>query len=134
MTVTLTHPLMTPEPATPDEIVDAFLHGVATRRRDAVSLRRLLESHLWPYRRLLLLVVVLQSVQTFATLTLPPLNADLINHGVLEGDNAYIWRTGRDHARLLVRADRVRDHRRFATAPGWRWPSGATCAATSSTR
>ena len=31
MTVTLTHPLMAPEPATPEEIVDAFLHGVATR-------------------------------------------------------------------------------------------------------
>lgn len=30
MTVTLTHPLMTPEPATPEEIVDAFLHGVAS--------------------------------------------------------------------------------------------------------
>ena len=59
-----------------------------------MSLRRLLESNLWPYRRLLLLVVVLQSVQTFATLTLPQLNADLINRGVLEGDNAYIWRVG----------------------------------------
>jgi ATP-binding cassette, subfamily B, multidrug efflux pump len=59
-----------------------------------VSLRRLLESHLWPYRRTLLLVVVLQSVQTFATLTLPQLSADIINHGVLEGDNAYIWRVG----------------------------------------
>ena len=31
MTVTLTHPLMTDDPATADEIVDAFLHGVATR-------------------------------------------------------------------------------------------------------
>lgn len=31
MTLTLTHPLMTDEPATPHEIVDAFLHGVATR-------------------------------------------------------------------------------------------------------
>ena len=59
-----------------------------------MSLRRLLESHLWPYRRMLLLVVVLQSVQTFATLTLPQLSADIINHGVLEGDNAYIWRVG----------------------------------------
>ena len=59
-----------------------------------MSLRRLLETHLWPYRRLLLLVVVLQSVQTFATLTLPELSADLINHGVLQGDDAYIWRTG----------------------------------------
>ena len=59
-----------------------------------MSLRRLLGTHLWPYRRLLLLVVVLQTVQTFATLTLPSLNADIINHGVLAGDNAYIWRTG----------------------------------------
>jgi AcrR family transcriptional regulator len=32
MTVTLTHPFMTSDPATPEEIVDAFLHGVATRR------------------------------------------------------------------------------------------------------
>ena len=37
-----------------------------------MNLRRLLKSHLWPYRRLLLLVVVFQSVQTFATLTLHP--------------------------------------------------------------
>jgi AcrR family transcriptional regulator len=33
MTVTLTHPFMTSEPATPEEIVDAFLHGVASRPR-----------------------------------------------------------------------------------------------------
>src|SRR4051812_32951043 len=31
MTLTLTHPLMTDDPATPEEIVDAFLHGVATQ-------------------------------------------------------------------------------------------------------
>lgn len=31
MTITLTHPLMTDDPATPAEIVDAFLHGVATQ-------------------------------------------------------------------------------------------------------
>jgi ATP-binding cassette subfamily B protein len=59
-----------------------------------VNLRRLLKSHLWPYRRLLLLVVVFQSVQTFATLTLPELSADLINNGVLQGDNDYILRIG----------------------------------------
>ena len=40
------------------------------------------------------MVLVLQSIQTFATLTLPELNANLINEGVLEGDNAFIWRTG----------------------------------------
>ncbi len=59
-----------------------------------MNLRRLLKSYLWPYRRLLLLVVVLQAVQTFATLTLPQLSANLINKGVLLGDNGYIWRTG----------------------------------------
>lgn len=59
-----------------------------------MSLRRILKSHLWPYRNLLLLVLLFQSIQTFATLSLPDLNADLIDHGVLAGDNAYIWRTG----------------------------------------
>lgn len=59
-----------------------------------MSLRALLVSHLWPYRRMLGIVVVLQAVQTFATLTLPMLSADLIDDGVLAGDNAYIWRQG----------------------------------------
>ena len=59
-----------------------------------MSLRRLLRSHLAPYRRLLWIVVALQAVQTFATLALPALNADLINDGVLVGDNGFIWRTG----------------------------------------
>jgi ATP-binding cassette subfamily B protein len=59
-----------------------------------VSLRRLLRSHLGPYRTTLAIVVVLQAIQTSATLALPTLNADLINEGVLVGDNGYIWRTG----------------------------------------
>ncbi len=59
-----------------------------------MSLRRLLRSHLGPYRRLLGIVVLLQAVQTTATLALPALNADLINDGVLVGDNGFIWRTG----------------------------------------
>jgi ATP-binding cassette subfamily B protein len=59
-----------------------------------MSLRRLLRSHLGRYRRLIWLVVVLQAIQTTATLWLPALNADLIDQGVLAGDNGYIWRTG----------------------------------------
>ncbi len=59
-----------------------------------MNLRALLGSHLLPYRRTLLAVVVLQSVQTFATLTLPTLNADLIDNGVLVGDTGHIWRIG----------------------------------------
>jgi ATP-binding cassette subfamily B multidrug efflux pump len=59
-----------------------------------MSLRRLLRSHLGPYGRLLLIVVALQAVQTFATLTLPTLNANLIDNGVLVGDRGYILRIG----------------------------------------
>jgi ATP-binding cassette, subfamily B, multidrug efflux pump len=59
-----------------------------------MSLWRLLVSHLWPYKRLLGLVVVFQSIQTFATLVLPALSADIIDNGVLQGDNDAIRRIG----------------------------------------
>jgi len=57
-------------------------------------LRILLKRHLLPYRRLIALVAVLQAVQTAAALTLPGLNADIIDKGVLQGDNGYIWSVG----------------------------------------
>ncbi|MEP1125324.1 MAG: ABC transporter ATP-binding protein [Ilumatobacter sp.] len=59
-----------------------------------MKLWRLITSHLGPYRRLLWIVVVLQAIQTAAALTLPTLNADIIDNGVLQGDNGYIWKTG----------------------------------------
>ena len=59
-----------------------------------MSLRRLLRSHLGPYSGLLGLVVLFQAVQAFASLTLPTLSADIIDNGVLVGDNSYIRRTG----------------------------------------
>jgi ATP-binding cassette subfamily B protein len=55
---------------------------------------RLLASHLRPYRGLLAAVVVLQAVQALATLYLPTLNADIIDHGILPGDDGYIRTTG----------------------------------------
>jgi ATP-binding cassette, subfamily B, multidrug efflux pump len=55
---------------------------------------RLLGDYLRPYRRDLWLVVVLQLVQTLATLYLPTLNADIIDKGVITGDTHYIWHTG----------------------------------------
>ena len=55
---------------------------------------RLLRERLRPYRRDLGLVVLLQLVQTLATLYLPTLNADIIDHGVITGDTGYIMRTG----------------------------------------
>jgi ATP-binding cassette subfamily B protein len=57
-------------------------------------LLRLLRTHLRPYRRLLVAVLVLQTGQAAANLYLPNLNAKIIDNGVLTGDTAYIWRTG----------------------------------------
>jgi ATP-binding cassette, subfamily B, multidrug efflux pump len=55
---------------------------------------RLLRSHLRPYGGLLILLVGLQAVQAGASLYLPTLNADIIDKGVLAGDNGYIRTTG----------------------------------------
>jgi len=44
---------------------------------------RLLRSHLRPYRRSLLIIVALQTVQTSAALTLPTITARIIDNGVL---------------------------------------------------
>jgi ATP-binding cassette, subfamily B, multidrug efflux pump len=57
-------------------------------------LTRLLRTHLRPYRGLLVAVVLLQAVQAIASLYLPTLNADIIDRGVLKGDNDYIRSIG----------------------------------------
>jgi ATP-binding cassette subfamily B multidrug efflux pump len=55
---------------------------------------RLLRTYLYKYRKLLVAVVVLQAVQTIASLYLPSLNADIVDKGIARGDNHYIWTTG----------------------------------------
>ncbi|MDO5740150.1 MAG: ABC transporter ATP-binding protein [Ornithinimicrobium sp.] len=57
-------------------------------------LTRLLRSHLRPYAALIALVLTLQLVAAVASLWLPTLNADIIDHGIAKGDTAYIWRVG----------------------------------------
>lgn len=54
----------------------------------------LIVEYLRRYRGLLIAVVVLTIVHTTATLTLPSLNADIIDKGVITGDHGYIWRMG----------------------------------------
>jgi ATP-binding cassette, subfamily B, multidrug efflux pump len=54
----------------------------------------LLATYLRPYRGRLLLVMGLLLVQAIGNLYLPDLNADIINNGVVKGDNGYILRTG----------------------------------------
>jgi ATP-binding cassette subfamily B protein len=53
-----------------------------------------LRSHLSPYRNALLLVVALQTVQTSAALTLPTINANIIDKGVLLRNQGYIYTWG----------------------------------------
>nr|WP_223188039.1 ABC transporter ATP-binding protein [Streptomyces sp. CBMA29] len=55
---------------------------------------RLLRAHLGPYKRPIGLLVLLQLVQTIATLYLPTLNADIIDNGVVKGDTGYIVELG----------------------------------------
>ncbi|MEU7029606.1 ABC transporter ATP-binding protein [Streptomyces sp. NPDC015232] len=55
---------------------------------------RLLRSFLGPYRKPIALLVLLQLLQTSATLYLPTLNADIIDNGVVNGDTGYILRFG----------------------------------------
>ncbi|MEV6674670.1 ABC transporter ATP-binding protein [Streptomyces sp. NPDC051162] len=55
---------------------------------------RLLRIHLPPYGKPIAVILLLQLVQTLATLYLPSLNADVINKGVVAGDTAYILRVG----------------------------------------
>ncbi|MER5294977.1 ABC transporter ATP-binding protein [Streptomyces pharetrae] len=55
---------------------------------------RLLRTYLRPYRQPIALLVLLQFLQTCATLYLPTLNADIIDNGVVLGDSGYILSFG----------------------------------------
>ncbi|MGW1840611.1 ABC transporter ATP-binding protein [Streptomyces sp. BBFR2] len=55
---------------------------------------RLAWAHLRPHRRAIALIVLLQLIQTLATISLPTLNADIIDKGVVLGDTGYILRLG----------------------------------------
>lgn len=57
-------------------------------------LGKLLVRYLKEYRWLLLGVLVFQFASVMASLTLPQLNADIIDNGIATGDTAYIWSTG----------------------------------------
>ena len=55
---------------------------------------RLLFAYLRPYKKPITLLVLLQFLQTCATLYLPTLNADIIDNGVVQGDTSYILSFG----------------------------------------
>ncbi len=74
---------------------------------------RLLGSHLRPYKRELGLLVLLQCVQAGAALTLPGINADIVDQGILPGDTGYI----RAHGALMLGFSLVQVT--FAVAAVW---------------
>ncbi|MXM62093.1 ATP-binding cassette domain-containing protein [Streptomyces sp. HUCO-GS316] len=55
---------------------------------------RLLRTYLRPYKKPIALLVLLQFLQTCATLYLPTLNAQIIDQGVVKGDTGYILSFG----------------------------------------
>ncbi|MFG2632820.1 ABC transporter ATP-binding protein [Streptomyces sp. NPDC048362] len=55
---------------------------------------RLMRTYLRPYKKPIALLVLLQLLQTCATLYLPTLNADIIDKGVVKGDTGYILSFG----------------------------------------
>ncbi|WP_329340956.1 ABC transporter ATP-binding protein/permease [Streptomyces sp. NBC_01352] len=55
---------------------------------------RLLRTYIRPYKKPITLLVLLQFLQTCATLYLPTLNADIIDSGVVQGDTGYILSFG----------------------------------------
>lgn len=64
------------------------------RLRETSVLIRLLRTCLRPYKKPIALLVVLQLLQTSATLYLPTLNAHIIDNGVVKGDTGYILSFG----------------------------------------
>jgi ATP-binding cassette subfamily B protein len=57
-------------------------------------LLRLLRTYLVRYRLQMALLVVFQAAQAVATLFLPDITANIIDHGILGHDNGYIWTHG----------------------------------------
>jgi ATP-binding cassette subfamily B protein len=69
-------------------------HIPSTTPREPRVLIRLLRAHLAPYKKPIALLVLLQFLQTCATLYLPTLNAHIIDNGVVKGDTGYILTFG----------------------------------------
>ena len=59
-----------------------------------MNLWRILVHYLKPHWLLILAVMVFQFAQSMASLSLPTLNADIINNGVAKGDTGYILSVG----------------------------------------
>ena len=59
-----------------------------------MNLWNILVSNIRPYWKTLLAILVFQAAQATASLSLPTMNADIIDKGVATGDIAFIWSSG----------------------------------------
>jgi ATP-binding cassette, subfamily B, multidrug efflux pump len=64
------------------------------QKGEAAMLLRLLGRFIKPHWKLFVGVIIFQVAQSIATLSLPALNADIIDNGVAKGDTGYILRIG----------------------------------------
>ena len=64
------------------------------RGKGVTVLIKLMRQYAKPYQGALLIVIVLQLIQTIASLYLPTMNADIIDNGVSVGNTGYILRMG----------------------------------------
>jgi ATP-binding cassette subfamily B multidrug efflux pump len=55
---------------------------------------QILRRYLEPYKREIAIIIAFQLIATIAALTLPALNANIIDNGILRGDTGYILRMG----------------------------------------
>ncbi len=62
--------------------------------RGPMILLRLASSYAKPYRGWVIVVIVLQLIATLMALSLPSLNARIIDQGIGTGDTGFIWSTG----------------------------------------
>jgi ABC-type multidrug transport system fused ATPase/permease subunit len=74
--------------------------------------------YLRPYRRWISAVMVLQLLQSAASLYLPTLNAEIIDNGVVKGDTSYIW--GRGLLMLVSKRRRLLDYLKANDADRYR--------------
>src|SRR5215510_3268566 len=85
--------LNSPAPLSPPPQVHRSHLKTADTERPSVLIR-LLRTYLRPYKKPIGLLVLLQFLQTCASLYLPTLNAHIIDNGVVKGDTGYILSFG----------------------------------------
>ena len=79
---------------TTESLDEHFIVDEIDHASDLKLLGRMMRRQLGRYKLLLVGVVILQAIQTVATLYLPTINANIVDNGIIPGDTGYIWQMG----------------------------------------